>query len=421
MRHPGLSMPILALLVASCALPTAERVSPSAAHGPSVALEESIALPGADSSRVRTLGDGVVHAFFWDPRGPWAVHLIAVDPAACGIEIRAVKAEDRLLGRATTTRMAADAGIRSGSGVLAAVNADFFSFDPPGVPVGANVVDGEIVSPPARRPVFGIDEHGRPFIATVSLSGEVWTRRGDRAPVASVNRPYDGDGLVLLNRFAPAFGDSAAAPRTVRLAGSRTFALGDTARYVVVPDDEPAMLALSATGPYSDTFLREAVQEGDTVTIWIDLDAPASRARQVVGGFPALLRAGDPTHHLDGEVTPAFGERRHPRTAVGWRPDGTILLVTVDGRQPHYSAGMSLEELASLMAALGASDALNLDGGGSTTMVVGGWVVNRPSDPTGERANANALVVAGPGPDDACPTTLDRIHRSGPASPPISD
>jgi exopolysaccharide biosynthesis protein len=74
--------------------------------------------------------------------------------------------------------------------------------------------------------------------------------------------------------------------------------------------------------------------------------------------------------------------------------------VTVDGRQPEYSVGMSLRELASAMRALGATDALNLDGGGSTTFVVRDpaagvlRVANRPSDKEGERPVADALVMA---------------------------
>ncbi|HEX2188610.1 MAG TPA: phosphodiester glycosidase family protein, partial [Longimicrobiaceae bacterium] len=84
------------------------------------------------------------------------------------------------------------------------------------------------------------------------------------------------------------------------------------------------------------------------------------------------------------------------RSAVGWRADGTLLLVAVDGRRPGYSEGMSLAELRSLFLELGAAEALNLDGGGSTALVVRGATVNRPSDREGERAVANALVLLGP-------------------------
>ena len=78
---------------------------------------------------------------------------------------------------------------------------------------------------------------------------------------------------------------------------------------------------------------------------------------------------------------------------IGTSADNTIWLVTVDGRQPELSVGMSLIELRALARRLGLVNALNLDGGGSTTMWVQGQVMNRPSDPTGPRMVSDALLV----------------------------
>jgi exopolysaccharide biosynthesis protein len=88
-----------------------------------------------------------------------------------------------------------------------------------------------------------------------------------------------------------------------------------------------------------------------------------------------------------------FVRGRQARTLAGVTEDGRLLLVTVDGRRPGWSVGMTLPEAARLMRSLGARDALNLDGGGSTTMVVRGQVVNRPSDRVGERPVSDALYV----------------------------
>lgn len=113
---------------------------------------------------------------------------------------------------------------------------------------------------------------------------------------------------------------------------------------------------------------------------------------QVVGGFPLLLEDGRVVGDLEVSERPAFASARHPRTGVGYDVDGERLwLVVVDGRQADHSAGMSLPEFAQLFGALGVEDALNLDGGGSSTMWVRGQVVNRPSDPSGERPVANSL------------------------------
>ena len=114
----------------------------------------------------------------------------------------------------------------------------------------------------------------------------------------------------------------------------------------------------------------------------------------VVGGAPLLLLDGAPT----GVCEPACGPQ--PRTGVGVTSSGKILLVVVDGRQPRWSLGPTSTEFAQIMADLGAVTALNLDGGGSSEMVVEGEVVNRPSDGH-ERSITNAiLVLPGPDPDE---------------------
>jgi exopolysaccharide biosynthesis protein len=78
---------------------------------------------------------------------------------------------------------------------------------------------------------------------------------------------------------------------------------------------------------------------------------------------------------------------------AGVRRDGGLLLVTVDGRRPGWSAGVTLREGARVMRSLGARDALNLDGGGSTSMAVRGRLANLPSDPGGERRVSDVLLV----------------------------
>jgi exopolysaccharide biosynthesis protein len=96
-----------------------------------------------------------------------------------------------------------------------------------------------------------------------------------------------------------------------------------------------------------------------------------------------------------------FNKLRHPRTALGIKPDGSVLLLTVDGRQQN-SSGMSLFELTKVMKWLGCTSAINLDGGGSTTLWVQGYgdngVVNHPSDNKkwdhqGERKVANVIYI----------------------------
>lgn len=156
--------------------------------------------------------------------------------------------------------------------------------------------------------------------------------------------------------------------------------------------DRPAL----AWRPGADPWMGVPALEGDSVLEvgWrIPRRGPAGTS-QVVGAFPLLLALGERVGDLLVRENPSFAAARHPRTAVGFDPTRNHLwLVAVDGRQPGYSDGMTLSELASVFEALGVSEALNLDGGGSTVMVLEGVAVSRPSDAEGERAVVNALAV----------------------------
>lgn len=116
-------------------------------------------------------------------------------------------------------------------------------------------------------------------------------------------------------------------------------------------------------------------------------------AEDVLTTGPMLLIGGEDEFVAEN----SFNKTRHPRTAAGRRLDGTAVLVTVDGRHAE-AAGASMWELQSMMRWLGCCDAINLDGGGSTAMVVSGKIVNHPCDnkkfdPEGERRVANAILV----------------------------
>lgn len=136
--------------------------------------------------------------------------------------------------------------------------------------------------------------------------------------------------------------------------------------------------------------------DGDSIRVgaWSLSAAQPDRNYEIVAGFPALLRDGRWVGDLEQEERPAFASNRHPRTAVGWDPESrTLWLAVVEGRRAGSAEGMTLPELAELLRHLGATEALNLDGGGSSVMVVEGRTVSRPSDRGGERAVVNALVV----------------------------
>lgn len=118
-----------------------------------------------------------------------------------------------------------------------------------------------------------------------------------------------------------------------------------------------------------------------------------SKAEDITNGVPQLIKNGRVEITWEQEkASKSFYETKHPRTAVAKLKDGKFLMVTVDGRSAE-SVGMNLQELAEFLLELGATDAMNLDGGGSTTMFLDGKVVNKPSDKEGERKVSDAILV----------------------------
>lgn len=120
-------------------------------------------------------------------------------------------------------------------------------------------------------------------------------------------------------------------------------------------------------------------------------------------GWPGVFDAvgGDPILLLDGAPAQVCAScARQPRTAIGVTATGKILLVVIDGRRPRWSRGATLGELRTILRDLGAVDALNLDGGGSSEMVVEGRVVNRPSDGRERRITNAVLILPGADPGE---------------------
>lgn len=153
---------------------------------------------------------------------------------------------------------------------------------------------------------------------------------------------------------------------------------------------------LSATGDSATAFVRRLARRGGMVRVIAGLGDPSFTPQASVGGWPRVVEDGRNVGALADSLEgtfPRFSAARHPRSAIAISRDSTrLMLVVVDGRRP-WSVGMSLRELGDALIALGAWQAMNLDGGGSSALWVDGEVVNYPSDPTGERAVGNALVV----------------------------
>jgi hypothetical protein len=149
----------------------------------------------------------------------------------------------------------------------------------------------------------------------------------------------------------------------------------------------PPLLAGLIRAPSVQVRESLAVRSGRHVREW-------AQAGILLGGAGLLIREGQPLREWAVEkLSKGFETTPHPRTVIARDRDGFWWLITIDGRQPGRAIGMSFSEMQALLARLGATDALNLDGGGSTTMVVRDTVVNRPSDLTGPRPVSDALII----------------------------
>lgn len=284
-------------------------------------------------------------------------------------------------------------------GCSLAVNGDFS--DPAGRPIGALVSGGELVtSSVAEHTQLQLRPGGRPTIDDFAWSAELRTAEGRALAVDSVNRPV-ADGITLYTtRWGPSTGTDASSLELV------VGVVGATDARPLPPDRSPARLADLRGGGNSAIPAGNVVLSGrgtgvaELAGLWERTVAPAGvqatltvstgGAKESVGGSPRMLLGGGPAWPT---ADPApFVRSAHPRTMVGATPAGELLIVTVDGRQPGYSNGASLAEAADILSGLGAVEGVNLDGGNSTTFVVGGAVRNRPSD-GGERPVSSALVV----------------------------
>jgi hypothetical protein len=311
---------------------------------------------------------------------------------------------------------------------FAGVNGAYFVGSGPdaGDVVGAHVSEGQLASEPVdgrSTLILSADPLSRPRITALRFRGSVriGTRSrlldgvnrtrgviwgcgghgGDRPTQRPVHGIYCTDPTELI-QFTPRWGIRTPAGRGAELVvrDDQVTGVGRAGGGTPIPRDG---YVLSGSGDAA-TLLRRATRRDAvqvTTALRTSTGAPLllSELTGVVSGGPRLVDRGRVAVRTKAEgferpgLYGRFVAARNPRTLAGVKSDGTLLLVTVDGRRPGYSAGMSLTEAARLMQSLGAREAMNLDGGGSTTMVVGGRVVNRPSDRGGERPVGDGVFV----------------------------
>lgn len=349
------------------------------------------------------LGPGVSYRVIRDEDKPLSIHVLEIDRAQADLYLTA-SVGATIKGKETVPKMAAampkDKGV-----ALAAVNGGYFEFTKEprffGVVSGISIIEGELLSGP-RSTSLCFDGKGKPSIRRAASDFHVTWPDGATAAFG-LNRPtadYDSDvkGTPLVI-FTPAYAASTgvtqvreivlgpADPKAwLPLRANQTF----RAKVVEVRTEGDTPIA---SGTLVLTVSRKAeastpvLKPGDELIINTAFSQDMSDVVTAISGEPQLLKRGEEPASPD----PDRPGSRAPRTLVGYN-DERIYFAVVDGRQKELSRGMSFAEASAFMRGLGCNEAINMDGGGSSTFWLAGHVMNSSSDGA-PRAVGDCLVL----------------------------
>ena len=273
-------------------------------------------------------------------------------------------------------------------GAIAAVNGGYF--DARGYPLGLMVKGGEVISEPIyNRTALGITEDGEVIIERLDWEGFI----NDTIEIKGVNRPPGSDDLIIFNRYYD----------------EETPEIHKEARLIVVENDTVAEVhhgiidfnniipqngyVIAATGDFiSKVFsLLPGKEVGKEYNFSGLVTGDEYAVDSALSAGPRLLKEGEVfITGQEEKFQDDILQGRAPRSAVGLTEDNKLIFVTVDGRQPEFSIGVSLKELSELLKELGAVEAMNLDGGDSAGMVIRNFLVNNPRS---RREVGNSLII----------------------------
>jgi len=325
---------------------------------------------------------------------PLTIHTVDIDLTSPFIQLETVLAKDSLFNREILSSMA------TRNSAVVAINGDFF--DPnTGNIINLMVKNGEIIRAPIPRGVFAITKDNLPVISLFTLGIDIETQYGT-IKVNNLNIPRGGNEAVL---FTDKFGkntmisNSTLAGIDVELlnfsqplppSGIITARIGES-YYGVTASTIPQKGGTLSIGGKALSYLPY-LKKGDTVRIITKLN-PSLDIIQAIGGGAILLKDGNIVFGSTGEqpLSREVTDKKNPLTVVAIDNNNRVYFIIVDGRNNH-SDGMTYLEMAQYLKNIGMKDALALDGGGSSELIVRDKIMNSPSDGR-ERAIANALIV----------------------------
>jgi len=317
--------------------------------------------------------------------GPVFTLALLFNPQDAPFHLEVALANNQILDREKTSEIARR------KNALFAINASFFN--KAGEPLGLLVADGRVLSEPIDGWYnCGFTADNEIFFGETKFKALAITDGDVSYPVKGINRLNQGNELVLYDQF---FG-----PKTPAQKGAECMVRNGVVERVGESQGETAIppqgFVLQGRGDAAQWLLRN-LAPGRKMRVKIGL-YPVSgelekwrRMQYAVSGGPLLFFEGNPGPF--GQFNNDVVLKRHPRTVIGETQNGEILFLAVDGRRPGHSLGLTIEELVEELKNYQVKNALNLDGGGSTTFYFQGQILNIPADLTGERKISTAILL----------------------------
>jgi len=364
----------------------------------SISYSQTIDYSKPDTIQKNEINSSIIHYRYVYNSIPWNINIIEINSTDKNYSILSVKSSNKIHN---SREKVSDIVKRNrNKNITIGINADFFY--PDGDIVNNQISEGEFVKGiKSNRSQIAFTFSNEPFINIFSFSGKLILKDNKEISIDALNQKRGFDSIVIYNKYW----------------GNSTNTGGSGIEYVFIPIDSTIankpfraviksildsnatitnnQYVLSASDNKKNTTLS-SLQINDTILISLNIQPDINNVKELVGGLPQIIKDGINIAHsqaLKEGANEKFSLTRHPRTAIGYSRDkAKLYLITVDGRQ-KCSAGMTLNELSEFMLFLGCYNALNLDGGGSTTLVINNKIINHPSDVTGERPVGNALLI----------------------------
>ncbi len=333
---------------------------------------------------------GVIHYHILQrsSQGPLNINVLDINLQNPQITVKPVLAFHRLHGKEKVSQMVDQ------DNAIAGINAAYFKPDK-GTVLGTVILNKQLITGPLyHRVSLGITPDKKIKIAKVSLRGSFSTTDGRSIKINNVNQPRLNKEESIL--YSSLWGNLA--PNVPR--DGMEIQINSNNVVTAVSQDERLEIPEGGyviTAPVEGDALT--LKPGDQLSLTLYTIPDWSDVAYAISGGPYLVK--DNQIYVDlrqQSFRPGAFTKAAPRTAIGIKANGHLLMVTVDGRQHNVSIGMTLTELAHLMKKLGAVEAINLDGGSSTQMVIRGRLVNSPSVSGGARVSSSLIVQELPPP-----------------------